>query len=855
MKSPKLKLIAPLALLSLNTFAQQGQADINLNTAWKFKQVDKQEWLPATVPGTVHTDLLANKQIPDPFFRNNEKEVQWVEKKDWVYETSFKADNLMARYDNIDLSFDGLDTYADVFLNDSLILRSDNMFVGHTLEVKHFLKPGDNKLRIVFHSPINYVMPTYNASRIKYPADNDQSDIKLSIFTRKAPYSFGWDWGPRLVTSGIWKPVKLHGWNGVKIENAYIQQLRLTNAVAQLNADLELNADRTESVKIKVSSPEGAFADVYVNQRVTPGTQHARVAFSIKNPKKWWPYGLGDQKLYTVQLEAIGSKGSAKKEERIGLRTIQVVNEPDSIGESFYVKVNGIPVFMKGANYVPADSFLPRVNKEKLENLLNDVKASNMNMLRIWGGGVYESDDFYNLADEKGILIWQDFMFACTMYPSNEAFLKNVKGEAEYNIKRLRNHASLALWCGNNEIAVAWKNWGWQKSYNYSQTDSLELINGYKKVFNELLPQAVKNLDINRFYFPSSPISNWGSKADFKKGDNHFWGVWHAEMPFEEYNTHIPRFMSEYGFQSFPDIITVKQFAQPEDYNISSEVMKTHQKSYKGNGLIKKYMEMYYREPKDFESFLYLGQVLQAEGIKTAIEAHRRNKPYCMGTLYWQLNDCWPVASWSSIDYFGRWKALQYFAKKAYSPLLINPYIENGNLKVYLISDELKDRKAELSLRLIDFSGNTVWSKKLPILVEANKSKVYYSEDLKSISSKFDAKKHVLAAQLNVDGQLVSSNLLFLDKIKNIELPKPTLKVNIETKEKGYVLKISTDVLAKNVYLLLPTDKDSFFSDNYFDLLPGQQRTIALKSGLTLDQVKANLQLLTLDKTFAKGVE
>lgn len=847
-----LRNIYSVSILLMSTTAVFGQAPkvVELNSGWKFKQADAGQWLPASVPGTVHTDLLANKLIDDPFYRNNEKELQWIEKKDWIYETTIQVDEQLYAYDNIDLNFEGLDTYADVYVNDSLVTKTSNMFIGYQVPVKYYLKSGENKVRVYFHSAVSVGTPMAKAAKFKYPADNEQSDVKTSIFSRKAPYHYGWDWGPRFVTAGIWKPVKLIAWNDARIVDTHVQQLYLSSAMASLEAIMDVESDLDENVQLKVSSPDNKFETVYMSQYLTPGKQSVKVSFQIKNPERWWPNGLGAPNLYKVNMEIITKRTTDQKTQRIGLRTLQVVNEPDAQGESFYVRVNGAPVFMKGANYIPSDSFLPKVTKERLAKTFEDVKKSNMNMLRIWGGGVYESDEFYDLADENGILVWQDFMFACTMYPSDSTFLNNVKNEAEYNIKRLRKHPSLALWCGNNEIAVAWKNWGWQSTYKYSEADTAELANGYRKIFNEVLPQAVQRFDADRFYFPSSPISNWGKPEDFKKGDNHFWGVWHAEMPFEAYNTHVPRFMSEYGFQSFPDIVTVKRFAKPDDYNIQSDVMKTHQKSYKGNGLIKVYMDRYYNAPKDFESFLYVGQVLQAEGIKLAIEAHRRNMPYCMGTLYWQLNDCWPVASWSSIDYYGRWKALQYFAKDAYKPIIVDPELENGKLNVYAISDLREAKKGELKLKLIDFKGTEQWSKTQQVNIEGNKSQVVYTEPIADHLGKADKKSSLLLLELTTEDKQVTKNILYLDTIKNVNLLKPTINSTVTENGKRFRVHLSTDVVAKNVYLLLANDISSAFDENYFDLIPGENRIVEFTSSLSLEQIKNNLKVLSLYDSF-----
>ncbi|MDR6565388.1 beta-mannosidase [Chitinophaga ginsengisegetis] len=825
-------------------------------TGWEFSRVDEGIWRPATIPGTVHTDLLAQHLIPDPFVGTNEKAVQWVDKKDWQYRKRWHIKKQELNAEVIELEFKGLDTYADVYLNNHLILQSANMFVSHTVSVKEWLVAGDNELRILFKSPIKTDMPKFLQDSIIYPAGNDASDIPLSIYARKAPYHYGWDWGPRLVTSGIYRPVVLRSWNKAVIRDVYWQQLQLDSTKADMQAEVTIEAAAAGEYTLQVlpakSTPELAKLPVSLQA----GINVIKVPFSIKKPVLWWPAGIGTPFCYELQANLLSNKKVvATQSSKIGLRTIEVVNKPDSLGESFYVKVNGRPVFMKGANYIPQDNFLPRVTKEKQEKLFDDMVTSNFNMVRVWGGGIYEDDNFYRLADQHGILVWQDFMFACTLYPSDPAFLENVKTEAADNIKRLRNHPSLALWCGNNEVAVAIKNWGWQSGYAYTNTQWESLQQGYDKLFKEVLPQQVAAYQPGAFYFHSSPISNWGKPEDFTKGDNHYWGVWHGMEWFEAFNTHVPRFMSEYGFQSFPSMETIRTFAAKEDYDIFSNVMQAHQKSpAKGNTAIKTYMLHYYREPKDFPSFVYLSQVLQAEGMKVAIEAHRRAMPYCMGTLYWQLNDCWPGASWSGRDYDGRWKALQYYVKDAFRPRLVSSVIENGQLCTYLVTDEYQG-KADLLMKAVDLNGKVIWQKELTdISVKANTSEKLHAIDTAAVLQGNNPARVIFYAQLRIDSKDMERNIFYFAPAKDMNLEVPHLDVVTSkvAKDKGVVyIRVKTDKLARNVYLSLDkATATDHFEDNYFDLLPGETRTIRLQTGQLPELIHQALKVTTLVSSY-----
>ncbi|PYS69255.1 MAG: hypothetical protein DMF73_15115, partial [Acidobacteria bacterium] len=576
----------------------------------------------------------------------------------------------MLKRANLELVFEGLDTYSNVFLNDQLLISTDNMFRTWRVNFKRLAKPGANTLRILFRSPINEVLPVMARMNYELPAGNDQGE-KTSPHTRKAPYQYGWDWGPRFVTSGIWRPVFLEAWDDARVADLHIQTREIRADIANVTAEVEVIAAARTNATIVLNN----LTNKTVTRRsltLTPGTNRVALNITIPHPSLWWPNGLGSHPLYTFKAQLL-IKGKPIDEARIrtGLRSLELRRQRDDTGESFTFVINGVPVFAKGGNWIPADSFPSRITKDKYRKLVQSARDTNMNMLRVWGGGIYESNYFYELCDEMGILVWQDFMFGCSLYPADEAFLENVRQEAADNVKRLRNHPSIVIWVGNNEIESGWFHWGWKERFPASLWDD------YRKIFYGVLPDVCASLDPSRPYWPSSPSSNLKDDPESQKmGDLHYWQVWHASAPFAEYEKQFPRFMSEYGFQSFPQLETVATYTEPADREVSSPVMMVHQRHPRGNQLIREYMLREYPEPKDFESFLYVSQVLQAEGIKIGAEHLRRIMPHNMGSLFWQIDDCWPVASWSSIDYTGRWKALQYYARRFYNDILISPHEE-----------------------------------------------------------------------------------------------------------------------------------------------------------------------------------
>jgi beta-mannosidase len=833
-----------------------GMKITGLSNNWQFREVGQKEWLPAIVPGTVHTDLYNNSKIEDPYYRLNELNMQWIDKTDWEYRTSFEADESLLRHNRIELEFKGLDTYAEVSVNGKLVLKADNMFREWKADVKSVLKKGQNELIIVFRSPILEGIKKYDANGYVIPVSgNDQAETgkveggkMVSVYTRKAGYHFGWDWGPRLVTSGIWRPVYLKAWNDAKINRVQYFLKNLTEETAFYTAEFEIEAIEKQKARIELQN-EGIILSKETVE-LNPGTHHYTLSFEIKKPKLWWTNGLGKQPLYKMTGKLIAGKSESSVDNRIGIRKLDLVRDKDEKGTSFYFRLNGVPVFMKGANYIPNDVFLPQVTEEKYRKVVETARISNLNMLRIWGGGVYEEDLFYDLCDEAGILIWQDFMFACAMFPGDQAFLDNVKQEAMDNVKRLRNHPCLALWCGNNEILAAWEGWGWKKAEEAKNPEvAAKIWQSYSDIFLKILPDVVKELDPERSYWDSSPSSGLGIPADLVNGDEHYWGVWWGKEPFETYATHIARFMSEYGFQSFPEMSTIRKYALQEDYDIFSEVMKSHQRSSIGNGTIEYYMLKEYNKPKDFESFLYVNHVLQAEGIKFGLEGHRRAAPYCMGSLYWQINDVWPVASWSSTDYFQKWKALQYYVKKSFEPILVSPYKEGIEIKVRIINDKLKALNGKLLVKLSDFDGKVFRNYETDVNIPANSNKLVFAENQEKFIGGANLAQCVLLAEFLVEDKLVSSNLLYFKPFKDLKIKEPRVEYTIENVDNGFKIIFSTDKLAKNIYMQLGDEK-GFFSDNYFDLLPGQKAEIHLDTDLSEEELREVLSIRTLDDAF-----
>jgi beta-mannosidase len=844
-----------LGFTSCQSRVENPPVEIEINQGWEFSKAGSNSWMPANVPGTVHSDLLANDKIEDPHYRMNENDVQWIEDEDWVYRTSFEVEkNLLLASDVIELQFEGLDTYADVYLNDEKILEADNMFVGYDLDVKKYLVEGTNHLRVYFHSPVAKGMEKLNQLDYTIPAINEQAPEgeRTNVFTRKAPFHYGWDWGPRLVTSGIWRPVTLVAWNKAIIDDVYVVTEEVSDNVAKLSGTVTLEAEKAGEYHLSLSIDENSTV-IEKTVNLDAGTNNVSFEFEIQNPQLWWSNGLGEPYLYDFNF-ALSSKNQVLDYHHLnyGVRTLRLVQEPDEVGHSFYFELNGVPVFMKGGNIIPPETLTPVADKARYDRLIGNAVAANMNMVRIWGGAIYGEDYLYDLCDRNGILVWQDFMFACALQPGDEAHLENIRKEAEFNVKRLRNHPSLALWCGNNENYHGWHEWGWSEMYD---PDVKEFVwNTYKTIFNEILPDAVSEFDPKTTYWPSSPLAFDGTKADRKSGDEHDWTIWFGQKPFAAYGEDLPRFVSEYGLQSFPSIHTIEAFTEEGDRDWDTEVMRHRQRGkmpyvrpdFDGNDMIRWYMDQYYNIPGDFGDFVYVSQLLQAKAYKMALEAHRRNMPHTMGSLYWQLNDSWPTISWSTVDYYGRWKAAHYAVRDANEAIIVAPVEEEGRFKVYAVNDLLSEVNGELSVRVMDFSGNEIYNEIADVTAAGNSSGLVFNENIEDMVGEADSRELVFVIEFVSGGQVVADNLYYLHRPKELKLPEAEVELSARKTEKGYQLTLSSDVLAGNVFLDTP-DGNGFFTDNFFDLLPGESVVVELETSETLDPEK-DISILTLNK-------
>lgn len=796
---------------------------------WEFKNAKDKSWLSAEVPGTVHTDLMKHKKIPDPFLDVNEKKVQWVEKEDWDYRTVFSISADEMKQQNIDLVFDGLDTFAEIFVNGESVMYANNMFRQWRIPVKKVLKIGKNELLIRFESSVK----RGDELAEQVPFETPETP---RAFVRKAQYQFGWDWGPRLLTVGIWKDVRLESWNDASLRNVRVEQKELTEEAGVLGVVAEIVVEKRGKYELQLS--DGPKKEYQLER----GRNEVYLTHTEPNPEWWQPNGWGTAKLYDYELSLLkGGEPLSKYAFRHGFRTVELIQEKDDVGESFYFKVNGKPLYIKGTNWIPGDSFTPRVTKSKYQKLITDAKKSHMNMIRIWGGGIYEDEEFYRLTDENGILVWQDFMFAGSFYPADEDFLDNVKEEVKYQVNRLQNHPSIAIWCGNNEIDEAIVNWGYQKAFGYSEADSLQVWKDYHKVFHELIPNTLKEVlpENKNSYIPTSPRLGWGHKESLQEADSHYWGVWHGEEPLEAYNDKVGRFMSEYGFLGMPTMETVDaMFSGKPVYALDNPVIKHHQKHLRGWELVDLYMHRDFAVPDDFIQYNYLSQLLQARGMKIAIEAHRRNQPFNMGTLIWQLNDVWPVASWSGIDYLGNWKAMQYQTQRSYEPIVVWGYEEDGKISFFGINDRLAALDApSLEVRLLNFKGE-----QLNEFVQNQQGSLENIMELGVLDKGHFLKNHDEAEVFlnlklkNAEGETVARGTYYFAKPKDLKLKDPQIKIKkISNRE----IELSTHFLAKDVYLM----GSNHFSENFFDLLPGEPKRIKM------DKNQDSIKLMSLWET------
>lgn len=740
-----------LIILFVSCSKHQNVVEQTLSQGWTLTGDTLNINLPVNVPSVVQQNLYDAGLIPHPYLGTVEETLLWISDHPWTYATHFNVDQKMLEKDVVELVFEGIDTYASVTLNGQKLFDADNQFRIWRTDVKPLLKDQDNLLVLDF--------PRYDSLQLALYNDHQPRLPEKYAVTRKAPYQHGWDWAPKYKNVGIWKPVSLVAWSNARLDNAYI----VTNEVEEEQAKLTLHLD------VESTAPGDYTVEILSNRKVfqkfplqaDQGNQHKMFSFTIENPRLWWPNEMGEQYLYDFEIRLKSSdKVLDSKQIKTGVKTVQIVQEPDAKGFSFYFKVNGVPMYAKGANYVPEEMIETWIKPENTQKLLKMAQEAHFNMLRVWGGGIYPSDDFFNICDTLGILVWEDFMYAGTMYPYDEAFLENAKIEALEQVKHLASHPSLGLWCGGNEISEGYYNWGWQQSLDWSEEDDQAIKAGYDRLFETILPNVVEIFDGTRPYWPSSPSKGWGRPESLTQGDVHYWGVWWGEQPYEMYREKVGRFNSEYGYQSYPDYSTLEKIAQGEPLSKDAKVIAAHQKHARGTQLIDDFIQRYYPEaqPKDFEEYVHLSQLSQAYGMEIAIEAHRTAKPYNMGTLYWQLNDAWPVTSWSSIDYYGNPKVFHEKLKTLFAPVLLS--LDRRDYQVYVTSDLMRNIDGTLTVTVNDVDGACLFEQKAKVSMKANQNSKFHVEGLREFLWNTDPQTITINMQLAEGDSVTAERLL-----------------------------------------------------------------------------------------------
>ncbi|WP_436932202.1 beta-mannosidase [Halosimplex halobium] len=810
---------------------------------WQFRR-EGGEWRTGSVPGGVYTDLLNLDAIPDPFVEDNELDVQWVGESDWTYRRTFSVDERLLDHDRVLLQCDGLDTVATVSVNGQVVGESVNMHVGHEFDVSDALEPGENEITVAFRSPVEYGQERaaeypYEVPCIRYPVDQPGRP-----FVRKAQCHYGWDWGPCLPTMGIYRDISLVAYSEPRVRYTKTEQDHDGEGVElTVRAGVDAPTAGTYDLTVEV-------ADTVVTESVEldAGEQEVELTVPVDEDsvELWWPNGYGDQPLYDLDVSVGDGEGRTHHTHsaRVGFREVEVVVEPDEVGTSFYFEVNGEPVYAKGANTIPTSPFYGDVTEERYEHLVRSAADANMNMLRVWGGGYYEEDEFYDLCDEYGLLVWQDFMFSCSLHPANDEFLDTVEEEVRYQVRRLANHPSIALWCANNENEEAAQNWFVDHDHHEDHLDD------YAALYEETVGPACREEDPSRTYWPGSPSSGPDELEPyvFEKGDIHYWDVWHQGQPFEDYLTTEPRFVSEFGYQSFPSTDSLRTVLDEADFNPTSPMMEHHQRNPGGNTTILRRMADYFRIPFDFDDFVYLSQLLQAEAMSTAIEHWRRRKPTAMGALYWQLNDLWPVASWSSIEYDGKWKAQQYAARRQFAPVLLSFHpsfegrdgVDNAQAEdpedidwgdvtaqtLWVTSDETDPLSGEVALEIVTFDGELVHEETVAVDIDAHESTELATVAREDLPGGVDPAEVMVRATFegDRDGEAVPDSYpatAFFEDYKRLDLPETDLTVEVDGAD--------VTVAAEGAALFVELDPGTTagaFSDNYVHLAPGEERTL-----------------------------
>jgi beta-mannosidase len=838
-----------------------------LDSGWEFRlaPADAQAtqraaalpWHHAQVPGNVHTDLLASGLVPDPYVGAAEAQLQWIGLAQWEYRTTFDLDAATLRRAHADLVFDGLDTFAHIELNGKSLLDADNAFRTWRVPVQGRLR-SHNSLRVVFDSPITRLLPVVQAMPHKlagnYPSPfgDEPRDAMTGNFARKPSYHYGWDWGPRYVTAGIWRTVRLESWGSLRVDDFNIRQRDVSDDSAQLDAEFQIDSDRADPITLDldVRDPDGKnIATLHQTAQLKARRNAITLPVTIAHPRRWWPHGYGEQARYTFSARIADRRGTqAEISRRTGLRSVALRRDQDAKGQGFAFIVNDVPIFAKGANLIPFDAFPARVPRERVRHLLTSARDANMNMLRSWGGGYYEDDAFFDLADELGLMIWQDFMFGGGTPPAYDPqFRANVIAEARDNVRRLRNHPSLVLWNGNNEEETAWKDWGIGKQLTQDDPDFAQKVwAGYVRLFGHDLREVVAQEGNGVPYWSSSPSNDLAAKAnDSANGDKHYWDVWGGPaLPVEAYLDETPRFMSEFGLQAWPSLQTLATIAEPKDLAVGTPVLRAHQKFMAGTGdaRLMLYIAREYGAPRDFADFVYLSQLMQAEGIELAALHHRMSRPRTMGSLYWQLNDVWPGASWSSIDFYGRWKPLQFHARRFFAPLAIAAERHHGETQVALISDRAQPISAQWRATIFDFTGKLLHQESHETNLTALSATQAATFSDTELLHGADPKRTGAAFELWVDGACVSRSIVYFDSAKNLALRDPQLHAELRADGGAYALTMSGKSLARGVWIDFGA-VDADVSDNALTLLPGQTVTLQVHSSAPIEDLRRALAI------------
>ena len=804
-----------------------------LNDSWTM--VDGDSRYPCSVPCSAMQVLLREGVIPDPYYRENEWISTPVSERDFTFERTFSPEDGLLQADRVLLVFEGIDTLGRVWLNGTLLGETDNMHRTWEFSVRELLLPGENRLRVELHSPLRRAREMQE----QRPLTGSTESFPGYPHIRKAHCMFGWDWGPILPDLGLWRDVRLQGVTGGRILGAGYTQVHTDGKVIlSCAADLELLKPGLRA-RLTITAPSGETFSALL--------EDGRGSVTIEHPELWWVRGLGGQPLYTCRVDLLdGESVLDSLSRRVGLRTLTVSREEDRYGREFCFVNNGIKVFAMGGNYIPEDQILPRITPERTRRLLEDCKAANFNFIRIWGGGFYPADSFYDWCDENGFMVWQDFMFACSAYVLTPAFEQTVRAEIRDNVRRLRNHASLALWCGNNEIESAWVGWGWP--------EDPEGRKDYLRLFEEIIPGIVKEEDPDTFYWPSSPSTGGGfdNPCGNQGGDMHYWDVWHNFKPIEAFRETLYRFCSEYGFESLPDMKTIRTFAEESmgDFDLTGPVMEAHQKCSRGSEKVLYYLAQMVNYPCDFARLVYCSQLVQADCIRSNVEHMRRHRGICMGSSYWQINDSNPVVSWSGIDYNGRWKALHYAARRFHAPLLISCDDTDPARPVIAVTNDTREAAAVRAVcRLRDRRAAVLREYTADLTVPALSSVTCMEPDLAwAVSDREQRRTCYLEYELTENGVPVSGGTSLFVRPKAFSFLPARITADVAEEEEAFRLTLRADVYVKSVCLSLKTH-DGIFSDNWFDIHGNRPVTVTLPrtgelAGLSAEDLEKDLQIM-----------